>query len=119
RFEADKGTEEVNASLLVHDETLDVCILTCEREMDLTPILLDVAPPSDGSRFSAFGFPVVKLSTGHRLEGAVSRVFDLPKLGIDLDLHVDTPDALNNYEGISGAALICNGRCQGMLRIGI
>lgn len=119
RFETDKGTEEVNASLLVHDETLDVCILTCEREMDLTPILLDVAPPSDGSRFSAFGFPVVKLSTGHRLEGTVSRVFDLPKLGIDLDLHVDTPDALTNYEGISGAALICNGRCQGMLRIGI
>lgn len=119
RFETDKGTEEVNASLLVHDETLDVCILTCEREMDLTPILLDVAPPSDGSRFSAFGFPVVKLSTGHRLEGTVSRVLDVPKLGIDLDLHVDTPDALTNYEGISGAALICNGRCQGMLRIGI
>ena len=119
RFETDKGTEEVNASLLVHDETLDVCILTCEREMDLNPILLDVAPPSDGSRFSAFGFPVVKLSTGHRLEGTVSRVLDVPKLGIDLDLHVDTPDALTKYEGISGAALICNGRCQGMLRIGI
>lgn len=119
RFDLDGGSEEISASVVADDETLDVCVLLLAREIDLAPILLDETLPIEGGRFTAFGFPVAKLSVGHRLEGSISRVLDSPRLSMDLDLHVDAPAALTNYEGISGAALICDNRCQGMLRIAV
>jgi hypothetical protein len=119
RFEVN-GVAQNLIAIVVDDEiALDICLLLLEREMDLQPIVLNASLPSEGARFSAFGFPMAKLSVGHRLEGLVSRVLGSPKLGIDLDLQVDAPGALSKYEGISGAALICDGRCQGMLRLGI
>lgn len=119
RFEVNGIAQEVIATVVDDEITLDICLLLLEREMDLEPIVLDASLPPEGTRFSAFGFPMAKLSIGHRLEGLVSRVLESPKLGIDLDLQVEAPGTLSNYEGISGAALICGGRCQGMLRLGI
>ena len=119
RFEVNGITHEVIATVVDDEITLDICLLLLEREMDLQPIVLDASLPPEGTLFNAFGFPVAKFSIGHRLEGLVSRVLESPKLGIDLDLQVEAPGALSNYEGISGAALICDGRCQGMLRLGI
>lgn len=119
RFEVNGIAQEVIATVVDDEITLDICLLQLEREMDLRPIVLDASLPLEGALFSAFGFPMAKLSIGHRFEGLVSRVLESPKLGIDLDLQVEAPGALSNYEGISGAALICDGRCQGMLRLGI
>lgn len=119
RFELDGVAEVVTATVVADEQAIDACVLQLAREIDLAPILLDESLPVEGSRFSAFGFPVAKLSLGHRLEGSISRVLDAPKLIMDLDLHVDAPAALTNYEGISGAALICDDRCRGMLRIGV
>jgi len=119
RFDLDEGSHEISASLVAEDEPLDVCVLLLAREIDVAPILLSETLPIEGSRFSAFGFPVAKLSVGHRLEGSISRVLDSPRLSMDLDLHVDAPAALTNYEGISGAALICDDRCRGILRIAV
>lgn len=119
RFDLGGNSHEISASVVAEDETLDVCVLLLAREINLAPILLDETLPIEGSRFTAFGFPVAKLSVGHRLEGSISQVLDSPRLSMDLDLHVDTPAALTNYEGISGAALICDDRCRGMLRIAV
>lgn len=119
RFELDGVAVDVTATVFAEDQAVDACVLQLAREMDLTPILLDESLPVEGSRFSAFGFPVAKLSLGHRLEGSISRVLDTPKLIMDIDLQVDTPAALTNYEGISGAALICDERCRGILRISV
>lgn len=119
RFEIDGVAQDVTATVVGEDKALDACVLLLEREMDVAPILLDETLPAEGSRFSAFGFPVAKLSVGHRLEGSISRVLDSLKLGMDLDLQVDAPATLTNYEGISGAALIGNDRCHGMLRIAV
>lgn len=119
RFELNGVAVDVTASVVAEDQTIDACVLQLAREVDLAPILLDESLPVEGSRFSAFGYPVAKLSLGHRLEGSISRVLDAPKLIMDLDLQVDAPAALTNYEGISGAALICADRCRGMLRIGV
>jgi hypothetical protein len=119
RFEVNGVAQEVIATVVDAEITLDICLLLLEREMDLEPIVLDASLPPEGTLFSAFGFPMAKLSIGHRLEGLVSQVLESPKLGIDLDLQVEAPGALTNYEGISGAALICGGRCKGMLRLGI
>lgn len=119
RFDLDEGSHEISASVVADDETFDVCVLQLAQEIDVAPILLSETLPIEGSRFSAFGFPVAKLSVGHRLEGSISRVLDSPRLSMDLDLHVDAPAALTNYEGISGAALICDDCCRGMLRIAV
>jgi hypothetical protein len=119
RFDLGEGSDEVIASVIAEDESLDVCILSLAREVDIDPIALDKTLPIEGSQFTAFGFPAAKLSVGHRLEGAISQVLDTPRLSIDLDLHVDAPSALTNYEGISGAPLICDGRARGVLRVAI
>lgn len=119
RFEVDGVAQDITATVVADDKALDVCVLLLEREVQLAPIVLEESLPVEGSRFSSFGFPVVKLSVGHRLEGSISRVLDSPKLGIDLDLQVGNLGLLSNYEGISGAALICDGRCWGLLRVAI
>lgn len=119
RFELDGVVVEVAATVAAEDVDVDACVLQLARDVDLVPIGADESLPSEGSRFFAFGFPAAKLSLGHRLEGVISQVFDTPKLIMDLDLQVDAPAALTNYQGISGAAVICDGCCVGMLRIGV
>lgn len=119
QFEIGGVAQHLTAALVDDDKALDVCLLLLEREVDIAPMVVDAAIPVEGSRFSSFGFPVAKLSVGHRFEGEISRILESPKLGIDLDLQVEGPGQLSSYEGISGAALICNGSCRGMLRLAI
>ncbi|WP_317214557.1 AVAST type 1 anti-phage system protease Avs1b [Gluconobacter sp. GP1] len=118
-FDHESASNEIIASVIADDESLDVCILALAREVDIAPIILDEKLPIQGSQFTAFGFPVAKLSVGHRLEGSISQVLDTPRLNLDLDLHVDMSSALTNYAGISGAPLICGGHARGMLRVAI
>lgn len=119
RFNLSDGAHEVSANIVAEDEAFDVCVLQLTREMDLEPIPLDETVLIEGSLFTAFGFPVTKLAIGHRLEGSISQVLDAPQLGMDLDLHIDAPSTLTNYQGLSGAPLICDGQCRGMVRIAI
>ncbi len=118
-FGTSGSNNEVVAVVLAEREDLDVCLLQLSHEIKLPPILLSETLPIEGSSFSAFGFPVAKLSVGQRIEGSISRVLDSPTLTMDLDLHVDASAALSEYEGISGAALICDGLCRGLLRIAV
>lgn len=118
-FHSNSGSKTFNAKVFAEDESLDVCILLIEQEIEFTPIVLSEKMPIEGSEFTAFGFPVVKFDLGHRLNGSISQIFDTLRLVVDIDLHVDTPAALTDYRGLSGAALICNGQCQGMLRLAV
>jgi len=118
-FHFSSDSKKISATVLAEDESLDVCILLLEQEVHLEPILLSENMPIEGSEFTAFGFPVVKFDLGHRLNGSISQVFDKMRLAVDIDLHVDTPATLTDYRGLSGAALICNGQCQGMLRLAV
>lgn len=119
RFEFDGVSEDIPATVLAEDESLDVCVLLLPREMELAPILLDEELPAEGSEWTAFGYPTVKLAVGHRLEGSISQILDAPKMSMDMDLHVGGPSTLTDYRGLSGAALICNDRCHGMLRLAV
>lgn len=119
RFEVDGEIEEVNASLEASDQQNDVCILVLERSLAIEPILLDDSLPSEGAQFFSYGFPVTKLSVGHRVHGKVSQVLDRPKLQMDLDLHVDRSSSLTAFKGISGAALMFGNRCKGVLRLSV
>ena len=118
-FYFNSGSKTFNAKVFAEDESLDVCILLIEQEIEFAPIVLSEKMPIEGSEFTAFGFPVVKFDLGHRLNGSISQIFDTMRLVVDIDLQVDTPAALTDYRGLSGAALICNGQCQGMLRLAV
>ena len=117
QFSIDGADKNFTASVLADNKDFDVCVLQLPEDVDITPIVLSEALPVEGSRFVSYGFPGTKLTVSHRLEGTVSQVLDELKLKMDVDLHVDSPAALSEYKGISGAALICDGVCQGLLRI--
>ena len=99
QFDLNGLTIDVIATVLAEDESIDICVLQLARNLDVAPIVLDDSPPLEGSRFSAFGFPVAKLSLGHRMEGSISRVLNRPKLIMNLDLQVDPSAALTDYKG--------------------
>ncbi|HCZ8411909.1 TPA: serine protease [Proteus mirabilis] len=107
------------ASVLAHDENLDIALLELETESDIPPINLSERLPLGGSHFYSYGWPVSKLTMGHRLEGTIAQTFDSPKLGSDIEISIDRPLSLSNYQGFSGAALVCDGSCVGVIRVSI
>lgn len=109
----------VAATVVEHDEAMDVCLLALEDAIDLTPLELDNQKPLNGATFYAWGWPAAKLILGHRLEGHIAQVLDPPKLGMDIEIHISEATSLSDYEGFSGAALICEGACVGMLRVSL
>ncbi|MBM7072755.1 trypsin-like peptidase domain-containing protein [Shewanella sp. 202IG2-18] len=110
---------EIKAKIIDHDIDLDICLLSIEIQSEVTPIILSDQLPICGSTFYSYGCPINKLTIGHRLEGTIAQVLDTPKLGIDVEIHIDTSAALANYEGFSGSALICDGSCFGLLRVSV
>lgn len=118
-FNSQEITGEIKAGILDHDLELDICLLSFEKTNKLTPIQVKETPPIGGSQFFAYGCPVEKLDIGHRLEGSISQVLDAPKLGMDIEIQIDPSLVLNSYKGFSGAALICDGSCIGVIRVAV
>lgn len=119
QFGTGESAQRVQVSVFAHDADLDVCLLLLPTESSLTPIATSSARPREGSVWSAFGYPVVKLDIGHRVEGTISQVLDQPEMSVDLDLHVSGGSDLSDYRGLSGSALICNGQCHGIVRLAV
>lgn len=119
KFEIDGSVKELNAVLHADDKSRDICILRLEYDVEIDPIVLSQNLPIEGSKFFAYGYPVSKLSIGHRVQGDVSQVLDRLKLKMDLDLHIEPSSTLTDFKGISGAALICGNRCIGLLRLAV
>lgn len=116
-FNSPEASGGLKASVIDHDEVLDVCLLSIERTIEITPVPMSKKPAICGSQFYSYGWPVNKLTIGHRLEGTISQVLKIPKLGMDLEIHIDSSAALTNYQGLSGAALVCDGTCLGIIRV--
>lgn len=110
---------KMKAQVIAYDSKLDISLLLLEKECEFPPIHLNDILPLDGSRYYSYGWPAIKLTIGHRLEGTVIQIFDSPKLGSDIEVSIDSPASLSNYKGFSGAALICDGACVGVIRISI
>lgn len=111
--------QEVSAKIIDYDIDLDICLLSIEKPSEITPIILSDSPPISGVSFYSYGCPVSKLTLGHRLQGAISQVLDTPKLGMDVEIHIDASAALTHYRGFSGAALISDGSCLGIIRVSV
>lgn len=110
---------EVEATVIEFDAGLDVCLLQLPAPSALRPVPLATAGPRPGDRWFAFGYPVVKLQLGHVVQGVVQQVLEAPIHGIDLDLAVDPLVSLSGYEGLSGAALMVDDVCQGIVRVSV
>ena len=109
----------LQARVLAHDVDLDIALVELEAECNISPIKLSAKLPMDGDRFYSYGWPAIKLTFGHRLEGTVVQSFDTPKLRSDMEISIDEPLSLNDYHGFSGATLVCNDTCVGVIRISV
>lgn len=117
RFRDGEATQDFEALVLAADEDLDVCLLRLPRALRHRPIALATDPVRSGMRWHAFGYPAAKLDVGHRVQGTVQQVLAAPVHGIDLDLTVDPETVSSQYAGLSGAALIVDDVCHGIVRI--
>ena len=118
-FNPDSTPSVLKASILAHDTNLDIALVELEAESNISPINLSSLLPLGGSRFYSYGWPVSKLTMGHRLEGTINQTFNTPKLRSDIEISIDEPLSLNDYQGLSGAAVVCNGACVGVIRISV
>ena len=115
-FGAESETN-LNATIMALSEELDACILSISQPLGFQPIPLTTTMPREGDDWRSFGYPVGKTSIGHRITGTISHLLGNPKLKIDIDLAVDQSVAPSDYRGLSGAALVSNNACRGMIRI--
>lgn len=117
RFGDGDVAQGFEAMVLAIDADLDVCLLRLQETLGHRPVALATEPVRPGMRWHAFGYPAVKLDVGHRVLGTVQQVLAAPVHGIDLDLTVGPETVLSHYEGLSGAALIVDDFCQGIIRV--
>ncbi|MEF1281815.1 serine protease, partial [Vibrio fortis] len=118
-FNPDSTPSVLKASIRAHDTNLDIALLELEAESNISPINLSSLLPIEGSRFYSYGWPVSKLTMGHRLEGIINQTFKTPKLGSDIEISIDEPLSLNDYQGLSGAAVVSDGACVGVIRVSV
>jgi hypothetical protein len=118
-LEGNAESKDIKATIIDHDDELDACLLLIEKDLSTSPIVLSDTLPIAGSPFTSYGWPVQKLTIGHRLEGTISQLLDIPRLLMDVEVHITTSSSLTNYKGFSGAPLICDGVCFGLIRVAL
>lgn len=119
RFGSGSSAVELVATLGPHDIDLDVCLLQLPVLLPTAPIPIETSALRPGEKWSAFGFPAVKLELGHVLNGEVQQVLPERLHRVDLDLSVDQGTHLSNYEGLSGSALMLGAVCKGLVRLNV
>lgn len=116
-FFPDRGEAPVNGKITAQSEDWDACLLTLDTELSLKPLPITLELPPEGENWQTFGYPQGKLTLGHRLYGDVAQILDPPKLKIDIDLSINPSVVLQNYRGLSGAAIVCKDVVVGMARL--
>lgn len=118
-FNFSESSEELTAEIIDHDEDLDVALLSLKNIGMHLPISFSDSSPIERKEFYSYGWPVDKLEMGHKLTGSILQVLNTLKLGNDIEIQIDTPNSLDDYSGHSGAPLICDGVCIGIIRYSI
>src|SRR5215216_4489352 len=116
-FFLDTGDNCVASKIVAQSEEWDACLLSLETTTAAEPLPLRLNLPREGETWQTFCYPQGKVTLGHRLSGNVAQVLEIPKLKIDLDLSIDPIVALQDYRGLSGAPLVCEGVVLGMIRL--
>lgn len=118
-FDSHLSGTSLIATIIDHDDALDVCLLGLEQELDINPLIIKSEKPLNGIPFHSWGWPATKLTLGHRIDGHIAQVLSSPKLGIDIEIHPSQETSLSKYDGMSGAALICEGVCVGVFCVSV
>lgn len=118
-FNFNSSPSVIKAHVLGHDAKLDIALVELETEYDVSPVKVSGMLPFGGGRFYSYGWPVNKLTMGHRLEGTIIQTFDRPKLRSDIEISIDEALSLDDYKGFSGASVVCNGTCVGVIRVSV
>ncbi|GAB1150357.1 MAG: hypothetical protein WStaPseu_04770 [Shewanella algae] len=118
-FNFSSSLSVLKAHVIGHDAKLDIALVELEAVFDISPIKLSDLLPLGGNRFYSYGWPASKLTMGHRLEGSIVQTFESLKLGSDIEISIDEPISLSDYQGFSGAALVCNDVCVGVIRVSV
>jgi hypothetical protein len=116
-FPSHSGKLDLIAKVLAVHEELDACLLSVSEETTMPALDLSADLPRGGGQWQSYGFPVQKGSVGYRASGEIAQVLDAPMLKMDLDLSVSASIQLSSYEGLSGAPVIADGKCMGVLRL--
>lgn len=108
-----------SAELYARDEGMDVCLLRLSEAVQFEPLAVSTKLPRVGGKWFSFGYAINKLDLGHAFNGSIQQTLAELTHGVDLDLAVSPETSLTNYEGLSGAALVVDGECCGMLQISL
>ncbi|WP_339648573.1 AVAST type 1 anti-phage system protease Avs1b [Halopseudomonas pelagia] len=119
QFGTGAASAQCTAELHAQNEELDVCLLRLPEAVQVEPLTINTKLPRPGEKWSAFGYAVPKLDLGHALNGLIQQTLDELTHGVDLDLSVSPETHLTNYSGLSGAALVVEGECRGLLRVSL
>lgn len=118
-FNFSGSSEGFSAEIIDYDEDLDIALLSLEKVVEYEPITFSDALPMESKEFYSYGWPVDKLEFGHKLTGSILQILNTLKLGNDIEINIDPANSLNDYSGHSGAPLICDGMCIGVIRYSI
>lgn len=118
-FNFSENSDELTAEIIDYDEDLDVALLSLKNISTHLPISISDSQPIVGKDFYSHGWPVAKLEMGHQLKGSIVQVLNTLKLGNDIEIQIEYPNSLDDYSGHSGAPLICDGICIGIIRYSI
>jgi len=119
QFGTGAAAAQYSAELHAQDEGLDVCLLRLPEAVQVEPLAVSTKLPRPGEKWSSFGYAVHKLDLGHALNGSIQQKLEELTHGVDLDLTVSPETHLTNYDGLSGAALVVEGECCGLLRVSL
>lgn len=108
---------ELIAEILAINEEFDACLLSLQEKVDIPALSLSSTLPLAGSDWQCYGFPLQRGPVGYRASGEIVQVLDAPILKMDLDLSVSSSIQLTSYEGLSGAPVVADGVCVGVIRV--
>lgn len=119
-FNFSENSDELTAEIIDYDEDLDIALLSFKNiSSTYLPVSFSDSLPVVGKDFYSYGWPVTKLEMGHQLKGSIVQVLNTLKLGNDIEIQIESPNSLDDYSGHSGAPLICDGMCFGIIRYSI
>ncbi|MGX9732497.1 AVAST type 1 anti-phage system protease Avs1b [Janthinobacterium aestuarii] len=118
-FPNDAEPFQLSATVVDDSEEFDVCLLSVELAVTRSIVKLRDGVCREGLHWETYGYPAQRASMGHVLAGTVSQVHSVPRLRIDVDLIVEANRQLRDYGGASGAPLMLDGECLGIVRLSL
>lgn len=107
-------TEEiVTGKVIKEDKEFDIALIQLDKEFDVETFPFSIHPAIRNEKWEAYGFPISKMDSGHISYGTISRTNEN---GLDWDIDIQTgSDDIESHSGMSGSALIVEGKIIGVL----